>query len=175
MYQTELLFLLPIESSVEVHQEIKDEVRVAYLFVVHGRSLRQIKRHLKWLYKSSDYFFFHVDSRSTYLYREIKELARQSPKNIKVTSNRYATIWGGASLLKMMMSCMSEMRKMQWQMDFIINISESDYILKKPAEFKAFLAKSRGKNFVKSHGTNTASFVKKQGKVEGIDLELHIF
>jgi hypothetical protein len=71
---------LQIESSVEVHQETKDEVRVAYLFVVHGRSLRQIKRHLKWLYKSSDYFFFHVDSRSTYLYREIKELERKSPK-----------------------------------------------------------------------------------------------
>ena len=66
---------------------------------------------------------------------------------------------------------MSEMRKMQWKMDFVINISESDYILKKPAELKAFLAQSRGKNFVKSHGTNTASFVKKQGKVERIDLE----
>jgi len=80
-----------------------------------------------------------------------------------VTENRWATIWGGASLLKMIMSCMSEMKQMQWSMDFVINISESDYILKKPSEFKTFLAKHRGKNFVKSHGRDTATFVKKQG------------
>ena len=133
--------------------------------MVHGRSYRQILRHLKWLYNPSDYFFFHVDSRSSYLYRSLKELERKSPNNnIKVTDNRWATIWGGASLLKMMMSCMSEMKSMQWNMDFVINISESDYLLKEPKELKKYLTENRGKNFVKSHGRETATFVKKQGK-----------
>ena len=144
-------------------QSTKNDVRVAYLFVVHGRSLRQILRHLKWLYNPKDYFFFHVDSRSAYLYRSLKELEKKSP-NIKVTDNRYATIWGGASLLKMMISCMREMKSMQWNMDFVINISESDYILKDPKELKQYLSENRGKNFVKSHGRETATFVKKQGK-----------
>ena len=81
-----------------------------------------------------------------------------------MTENRWATIWGGASLLKMMMSCMSEMRKMKWNMDFLINLSESDYILKHPVALKAFLAKMRGKNFVKNHGrATTLEFIQRQG------------
>ena len=152
----------PVEDNqLQINNE---EVGVAYLFVVHGRSYRQILRHLKWLYNPTDYFFFHVDSRSSYLYRNIKKLESKSP-NIKVTENRWATIWGGASLLKMMMSCMNEMKSMQWKMDFVINISESDYILKSPTEFKSFLAENRGKNFVKSHGRDTATFVKKQSMI----------
>ena len=37
-------------------------------------------------------------------------------------------------------------------MDYIINLSESDYILKKPEDFKQFLYENKGRNFVKSHG-----------------------
>ena len=163
----------PVEDNqLQINDE---EVGVAYLFVVHGRSYRQILRHLKWLYNPSDYFFFHVDSRSSYLYRSLKELEKKSPNNIKVTDNRWATIWGGASLLKMMMSCMSEMKSMQWNMDFVINISESDYLLKEPKELKKYLTENRGKNFVKSHGRETATFVKKQGKYSIITSMLQSF
>lgn len=75
---------LQIESTMNNYQNT-EEVRIAYLFMVHGRSLRQIKRLLKWLYNPLDYFFFHVDSRSSYLYREIKELEKKYPDNIKVS------------------------------------------------------------------------------------------
>ena len=74
---------LQAESSLKNYQKTK-EVRIAYLFMIHGRSLRQIKRLLRWLYNPLDYFFFHVDSRSSYLYREIKELEKIYPDNIKV-------------------------------------------------------------------------------------------
>ena len=143
--------------------ESEKDIRVAYLFVVHGRALRQVLRIFKLLYNPNDYFYFHVDSRSSYLYRNLKELETKSPANIKVTENRFATIWGGASLLKMMMSSMNEMIDLQWKMDYVINLSESDYILKKPSHFKGFLRQHRGKNFVKSHGRDITTFVKKQG------------
>ena len=151
------------------------KIRVAYLFQVHGRSLRQIMRHLKWLYNDSDYFFFHVDSRSSYLHRSIKELESRSPQNIIVTDNRYATIWGGASLLKMIMSCLAEMQSRKWEMDYVINLSESDYILKKPSELKHFLSVHNGQNFVKSHGRDAATFIKKQGKIQRISEKFHTF
>merc|ERR1712001_751896 len=58
---------------------------------------------------------------------------------------------------------MKEMKSLKWQMDYIINLSESDYLLKHPSDFKQFLANNIGKNFVKSHGRETATFLKKQG------------
>ena len=55
------------------------------------------------------------------------------------------------------------MANLNWKMDYIINLSESDYILKKPEDFKEFLYKNKGRNFVKSHGRETTTFLKKQG------------
>ena len=87
-----------------------DSIRVAYLFVVHGRGLRQVLRTFKLLQNPQDYFYFHVDTRSGYLHRNLKILEKKYPQNIKVTDIRWATIWGGASLLKMMISSI----KGQW-------------------------------------------------------------
>ena len=140
----------------------KDEnVRIAYLFIVHGRSLRQVYRLLQKLYNPDDFFYFHVDSRSEFMYGHLKVL--ENHQNIKVTENRFATIWGGASLLQMMISSMQEMLDLNWNMDFVINLSESDYLLKHPESLKKFLVLQKGTNFVKSHGRDTETFIKKQG------------
>ena len=148
-------------------QSLSDEdsrVRISYLFIVHGRSLRQVLRLFKHLYNPEDYFYFHVDSRSEYLYGNLKSLETENGfENIKVTEKRFATIWGGASLLQMMVSAMREMLELQWNFDFVINLSESDYILKHPKYLKKFLAPQKGMNFVKSHGRDTETFIKKQG------------
>ena len=105
-----------------------------------------------------------MDSRSEYLYGNLKSLETENGfENIKVTEKRFATIWGGASLLQMMVSAMREMLELQWNFDFVINLSESDYILKHPKYLKKFLAPQKGMNFVKSHGRDTETFIKKQG------------
>ena len=136
-------------------QVSQNKIRVAYLLIVHGRGLRQILRLFKRIQDSQDFFYFHVDKRSGYLFRVLKQLEEMFPNNVKVTDRRWATIWGGASLLKMMKSSMQEMLEMKWQFDYVINLSESDYILKNPVEFKAHLLKNKGRNFVKSHGRET--------------------
>ena len=56
-------------NQVSMTSSPNSSVRVAYLFVVHGRGLRQILRLFKLLYDEKDYFYFHVDQRDTYLYR----------------------------------------------------------------------------------------------------------
>ena len=47
---------------------------------------------------------------------------------MRMTPWRMATIWGGASLLKVYLQCMQDLFAMEdWKWDFFINLSESDF------------------------------------------------
>ncbi|KAM7447918.1 Xylosyltransferase 2 [Porites harrisoni] len=138
-------------------------IRIAYVVTVHGRAFRQVKRLFKALYHSHHYFFFHIDTRSDYLRREILKMIRNFP-NAAVAPWSLATIWGGASLLKMLLRCMEDlMAKKDWKWDFFINLSESDYPIKHNSELVEFLRARRDYNFLKPHGRELARFIKKQG------------
>ena len=118
--------------------------------MVHGRSIRQIKRLFHRLYNPDDFIYIHVDSRSHYMYDHLKPL-ENGHSNVIVTETRFATIWGGVSLLTMMISSMKEMLESNWDMDFIINVSGTDYLLKTPEELKTYLSEHVGMNFVYNH------------------------
>ena len=49
-----------------------------------------------------------------------------------MVAKRYSTIWGGASLLTMLLSAIKELLEMEdWtDWDFVLNLSESDYPVK---------------------------------------------
>ena len=59
------------------------------------------------------------------------ELSQKLP-NLRLVTKRYSTIWGGASLLTMLLSSMKELLEMSdWtDWDFVLNLSESDYPVK---------------------------------------------
>ncbi|GAB0197764.1 xylosyltransferase 2 [Grus japonensis] len=138
-------------------------VRIAYMLVVHGRAIRQLKRLIKAVYHQQHFFYIHVDKRSNYLHHEAVELARHYP-NIRVTPWRMVTIWGGASLLKMYLRSMKDLLELaEWPWDFFINLSATDYPTRTNEELVMFLSKYRDKNFLKSHGRDNARFIKKQG------------
>eukprot|EP00069_Balaena_mysticetus_P010218 bmy_06721T0 len=138
-------------------------VRIAYMLVVHGRAIRQLKRLLKAVYHEQHFFYIHVDKRSNYLHREVVELARQYD-NVRVTPWRMVTIWGGASLLRMYLRSMQDLLEVpDWAWDFFINLSATDYPTRTNEELVAFLSKNRDKNFLKSHGRDNSRFIKKQG------------
>eukprot|EP00058_Branchiostoma_floridae_P018098 XP_002603587.1 hypothetical protein BRAFLDRAFT_93129 [Branchiostoma floridae] len=102
-------------------------VRIAFVMVVHGRAIRQVKRLLKAIYHQDHYYLIHVDKRSHYLHRELQEAFRPY-HNIRFTTWRMSTIWGGASLLQMLLRCMNDLRAMyDWKWDFFINLSGTDY------------------------------------------------
>ena len=98
----------------------------------------------------------------------MKILEAQFPENIYVTPNRWATIWGGASLLSMLTDCFKTLLEKDWEWDFVLNLSESDYPLKRRENLVAFLSSNRDKNFVKSHGRDPKEFLRKQGKIRHI-------
>lgn len=100
--------------------------------------------------------------RQDYLYRELLHLESSFP-NIRLTRKRFSTIWGGASLLEMLLSCMSELLATDWNWDFVLNLSESDFPIKTIDKLEAFLSANSDKNFVKSHGREAHRFIQKQG------------
>ncbi|KAF2348493.1 Glycosyl transferase family 14, partial [Trinorchestia longiramus] len=83
--------------------------------------------------------------------------------NVFVTHQRHATIWGGASLLTVLLQAMHHLISHQQHWQFVINLSESDYPIKTNAALEAFLWWNRGRNFLKSHGQDTNKFLRKQG------------
>ena len=77
-----------------------------------------------------NYSTFFVFQRSNYLYRELVELSSMLP-NVAVAPWRMATIWGGSTLLQMLLKAISDLvKKEEWKWDFFINLSESDYPIK---------------------------------------------
>jgi len=72
--------------------------------------------------------------RQDYLYRELLVLSKQLPHNVRFMANRKATIWGGASLLTVLLNGMEELtnhaKEWGWEWDYVINLSESDFPLK---------------------------------------------
>ena len=99
----------------------------------------------------------------------MKELELMFPENIFVTPNRLTTIWGGSSYLFMLIECFKDLLQKPWKWDFVLNLSESDYPLKKIEDFVAFLTSNREKNFVLfQRGQDTsqkrASYVKRMGR-----------
>ncbi|KAG9468996.1 hypothetical protein GDO78_021443 [Eleutherodactylus coqui] len=138
-------------------------LRVLYMLVVHGRAVRQLKRLIKAIYHKDHFYYIHVDKRSNYLQSEMVQVAERYT-NIRVTSWRMDTIWGGASLLTMYLRSMKDLLEMtDWSWDFFINLSATDYPIRTNQELVYFLSKYRDKNFLKSHGRDNVRFIKKQG------------
>ncbi|XP_028843481.1 xylosyltransferase 2 [Denticeps clupeoides] len=143
--------------------KVENPARVAFMLVVHGRAVRQLRRLFKAIYHKDHFYYIHVDKRSDYLHREVLRMTEMYP-NVKATPWRMVTIWGGASLLKAYLRSMQDLLAMKdWTWDFFINLSATDFPTRTNDELVAFLSKHRDKNFLKSHGRENARFIKKQG------------
>lgn len=83
--------------------------------------------------------------------------------NIRLSRRREASIWGGSSLLQMLLACMTDLLETDWDWDFVLNLSESDFPIKTIDKLTDFLSANKDKNFVKSHGREVQRFIQKQG------------
>lgn len=68
------------------------------------------------------------------MFRELLRLTYTLPKNVKLMRERKSTIWGGASLLQILLTGMEEIvqnaEEWNWNWDYVLNLSESDFPLK---------------------------------------------
>uniref|UniRef100_A0A2M4BCE2 protein xylosyltransferase n=2 Tax=Anopheles marajoara TaxID=58244 RepID=A0A2M4BCE2_9DIPT len=151
------------QSSETIAKREDKPVRIAFLLTLNGRAVRQVHRLLKALYHPQHYYFIHIDARQEYLYRELLKLESSFP-NVRLARKRFSTIWGGASLLTMLLSSMEYLLyESGWQWDFVLNLSESDFPLKTVDQLATFLTANRGQNFVRNHGREVQRFIQKQG------------
>nr|CAH7713300.1 unnamed protein product [Callosobruchus chinensis] len=163
IFQTGISKFVAQIASTEGNNVTVKPVKIVFLLTLNGRAVRQVKRLLKLLYNKNHYYYIHVDVRQDYLYRELLPLEKTLP-NVRLTRKRFATIWGGASLLEMLRSCMWELlNREDWTWDFVLNLSESDLPVKTVGQLTEFLALNRDRNFVKSHGREVQRFIQKQG------------
>uniref|UniRef100_A0A182LRE1 protein xylosyltransferase n=1 Tax=Anopheles culicifacies TaxID=139723 RepID=A0A182LRE1_9DIPT len=151
------------QSTEAVPRQADETVRIAFLLTLNGRAVRQVHRLLKALYSPRHYYYIHIDARQEYLYRELLKLEPKFP-NIRLARKRFSSIWGGASLLQMLLSCMEYLLyESDWHWDFVLNLSESDFPLKTVDQLVTFLTANRGQNFVRNHGREVQRFIQKQG------------
>ncbi|XP_002007843.3 xylosyltransferase oxt [Drosophila mojavensis] len=163
VYETGIAKFTPqLAASTPAPGQEPQAVRIAFLLTLNGRALRQVHRLLRALYAPQHIYYIHVDARQDYLYRKLLELEPKFP-NIRLARKRFSTIWGGASLLTMLLQCMQDLLQSSWEWDFVINLSESDFPVKTLDKLVEFLSANRGRNFVKGHGRETQRFIQKQG------------
>lgn len=135
--------------------------RIAFLLSVNGRAVRQVLRLLQFLYHERHVFYIHVDARQNHMYRSLLVLESRYT-NVHLARDRLATIWGGSSLLEMLLRGMAYLLREHPGWDYFVNLSETDYPVKSRKELEMFLAANMGSNFVKSHGQDTQRFIGKQ-------------
>ncbi|CAN8007308.1 unnamed protein product [Ixodes pacificus] len=149
------------ESVWPVVGAVPPPARIAFLLSVNGRAVRQVLRLLKALYHERHVFYIHVDARQGHMHRALSELESRLG-NVVLARERLATIWGGSSLLEMLLGAMEHLLRDHPHWDYLVNLSETDFPLKPRERLEEFLAANMGSNFVKSHGQDTQRFISKQ-------------
>ncbi|CAK5027761.1 unnamed protein product [Meloidogyne enterolobii] len=160
-----------------------NKIKILFLLQLNGRDYLQIRRLLGMIYSQKHFYFVHVDSRQQFLYsgsffflillkfkfspemlKIQKEFEIKGFFNFKVLKKRFATIWGGTSLLELFLFVINQsIFELEIEWDYIINLSEKDMPLLSLEELEKQLENSSNKSFLSSHGYNTASFLNKQG------------
>ena len=135
---------------------------IAFVLTVNGRALRQVTRLLRVIYRPHHVYLIHVDARQDYLVRNLLPLERRF-SNIHLTRKRLSTIWGGASLLDVLLESVQHLLKVHSSWQFVFNLSESDFPVRSVDKLENLLAANRGRNFLKSHGRQARQFIHKQG------------
>ncbi|CEF62907.1 Xylosyltransferase oxt [Strongyloides ratti] len=142
----------PYPVYIERTSENKNnKIKILFLLQLNGRNDRQVKRMLKSVYSPDHYYIVHVDKRQKYMYEKMKLLEKILP-NFKVSNDRWSTIWGGASLLTMYLKLVESQLDKEWE--FVINMSESDFLVIPLEELEIQLSLNKGINFISSHGSS---------------------
>ena len=80
------------------------------------------------------------------MYEQLKHLA--AFPNIKFFKTRYTSFWGSNTILYMLLRGIREILEMEWNFDYVMNISESDFPVRPIEDFEEHLRERNGGNFI---------------------------
>ena len=138
-----------------------EKVSLVFLMTVSGRSVRQVRRLLRQIYRPHHFYFIHVDQTSDWMFSQLKTL--QTFPNIRMASQRFKTFWASNTLLYLLLNSMKEILELGWEFDYLLNISESDFPVRPLEEFETYLSKNYGRNFLAIAGKHMVKFHSGQG------------
>lgn len=154
---------VPTRDSAKLHDPIVNgTTKIAFILTLNGRAIRQVFRLLRVIYRTHHIYLIHVDARQDFLFRSLLPLELKY-SNIRLVRKRHSSIWGGATLLDVLLHSMEQLLEIDSQWQYVFNLSESDFPLRSIEDLEAFLAANPGRNFLKSHGRQTRQFIHKQG------------
>ncbi|GAV00528.1 hypothetical protein RvY_11361 [Ramazzottius varieornatus] len=139
-----------------------EPVRILFALTVHGRDSRQVEWLFGLIHRPEHFYLIHVDKRSTFLFHDLLSLEKKYD-NVLLMRERRSPIWGGASLLTVLLDAIKFGIDRWAAWDYFINLSESDLPIKSVEELVDFLGGNYGRNFAKSHGQSVQQFIKRQG------------
>jgi len=164
--------LLPIKRSIIKFDKssINDETKIpkiVFLLTINGRSIRQIFRLIKTIYHDQHFYYFHVDKRMGFLRKEIEKfISSVNKNNFYISDWSFPSIWGGSTLLQVHLNVMKDVlefkKSKNWDWDFILNLSETDFPIKTVNDLTLFLKQHMDKNFVKFFANDFETFANNQ-------------
>lgn len=121
---------------------------IAYLLLVH-RFPDQFERLFRAIHHSDHHYVVHVDANADpSVGRQIAAFLAAYP-NAAILESRPA-LWGGYSLVDAELRGMAKLLEMDAHWEFFINLSGQDFPLKSQDAIRAFLARNRGKEFIRA-------------------------
>ncbi|CAG0922483.1 unnamed protein product [Notodromas monacha] len=154
---------IPFSDDIFDSRNEESSTRVAFMLLFNGRNYRQAFRLLKNIYSPRHFYYLHIDERAELMFNALKVL--NGTRNIFVVpeGRRRSSIWGGASLLTVVLEGFQVICEVFPEFDFVLNLSESDFPIRKLSDLEDYLSVNRGKNFLRSHGSQPHEFFNKQG------------
>lgn len=121
---------------------------IGYLLLVH-RFPEQFERLFHAIHHPDHHYVVHVDANADpSVTRRIEAFLAAYP-NAAMLDPRPA-LWGGYSLVDAELRGMAKLLEMNPDWEFFINLSGQDFPLKSQSAIRAFLARNRGKEFIRA-------------------------
>ncbi|WP_395945983.1 beta-1,6-N-acetylglucosaminyltransferase [Brevundimonas sp.] len=121
---------------------------IAYLLLVH-RFPDQFERLFKAIHHPAHHYVVHVDANADASVAAQIETFLSAYPNAAMLERRPA-LWGGYSLVDAELRGMAKLLEMGADWEFFINLSGQDFPLKSQSFIRAFLARNRGKEFIRA-------------------------
>lgn len=121
---------------------------IGYLLLVH-RFRDQFERLFRAIHHPENHYVVHVDANAEPSVRRQIEAFIKPYANTAMLESKPA-LWGGWSLVDAELRGMEKLLEMGANWEFFINLSGQDFPLKSQGAIRAFLARNRGKEFIRA-------------------------
>ena len=135
-----------------------EDPRIVY-FIMAARenAFGVVRRLITAFYHPSQLFLVHVDLKANAtMHTQLLEYAKDYP-NVHIMKTRRLVQWGAFTMISTMLDAMASFAD-RIDFDFFINLSDADLALRTNAEMVEFLARFKGRQFLRAEHAQASDF-----------------